>query len=58
MFFAALVMLISLASCFGYLPASPQEVMEASLVGTLVQPLRSKYTDAFDKYELRESRYG
>lgn len=29
-----------------------------SLVATLMQDLRSKYTDKFDKYELKESRYG
>ena len=29
-----------------------------SLVVTLMQDLRSKYTDKFDKYELKESRYG
>ncbi len=29
-----------------------------SLVATLMQDLRSKYTPTFDKYELKESRYG
>lgn len=58
MFFSALIMVISLASMFGVLPVTPTDVMQGSLVGTLVQPLRSKYTDSFDKNELRESRYG
>lgn len=43
-----------------YFIGSPAQdgIMEASLIGTLMQPMRSKYTDSFDKNELRESRYG
>lgn len=39
--------------------STPTEgVVQATLVNTLMQPLRSSYMPRFDKNELRESRYG
>lgn len=54
--FAGLLLFVGLA-VFGGVPVG-ESVVEATLVNTLLQPLRSEYTPKFDKNELRESRYG
>ena len=58
LFAITLLMVLGLISLITPHQLSSDDVVTASLVGTLMQPLRSKETDSFDKNELRESRYG
>ncbi len=56
LFSMSIIMLLIVNSFIGVPVES--NVVEATLIGTLMQPLRSEYQNKFDKNELRESRYG
>lgn len=55
--FASLIIALLVVNSFIGVPVE-SNVIEASIVGTLMQPLRSEYQNQFDKNELRQSRYG
>lgn len=56
--FIAILILAVLIADFTLGSTTADTYVHATLIGTLMQPLRSKYQSQFDKNELRESRYG
>ena len=56
--FSGLMLMLFVGLYFAGHIQPAEGVVQATLINTLMQPLRSQYAPRFDKNELRESRYG